>query len=187
MELSMFLAGVGGQGMQSVGKSLIKAADVSGLEITYSPLYTFEKRGGLSSCYVNIADETIGSPRKEKFDVVVAMDNNTAAQFGPMTKDGGTLVLNSTLVTQAPTVSKKITVIEKPFLDMAIELGSDKVISSVVLGFVAGYTGIIPDLEQVKNVGMAALKKKPALWDMNVKAFDVGAAAAVEAKSLSNN
>lgn len=173
--------------MQSVGKSLIKAADAAGMEITYSPLYTFEKRGGLSSCYVNIADETIGNPRKENFDVVVAMDNNTAAQFGPMTKDGGVLLLNSTLVSKKPELSDKITVVEKPLLDMAIELGSDKVISSVVLGFVSSYTGIFQDMELVKNVGMAALKKKPALWELNVKAFDVGVAAADEAKNLSVN
>ena len=175
MELSLFLAGVGGQGMQSVGKSLIKSADAAGFEITYSPLYTFEKRGGLSSCYVNIGTEPIGSPRKETFDIVVAMDNNTAAQFGPLTKHGGTLVLNTTLVTQKPELPADIKVVEEPFLDKAISLGSDKVISSVVLGFLAAYTKIIPDLEQVKDTGMAALKKKPALWDLNVLAFDLGA------------
>lgn len=176
MEISIFLAGVGGQGMQSVGKSFIKAADAAGLTITYSPLYTFEKRGGLSSCYVTVADGPIGSPRKEFFDVVVAMDNTTAAQYGPLTKAGGTLVINSTLVTKKPDLPDGVIVVEQPFLTQAIQIGSDKVISSVVLGFLSAYTRVIPDLEMVMNVGMAALKKKPALWEMNVKAFELGQA-----------
>lgn len=178
MELTMFLAGVGGQGMQSVGKSFIKAADAVGLNITYSPLYTFEKRGGLSSCYVNVSDKRIGSPRKEKFDLVMAMDNVTAAQFGFMTKHGGALVLNSTLVTEIPEISSDVKIHTQPFLDMALELGSEKVISSLALGYIAQLSGLFSDINIVLETGMSSLKKKPALWEINEKAFRLGVSAA---------
>ena len=175
MEKSIFLAGIGGQGMQSVGKSLIQAGDKIGLTVSYSPLYTFEKRGGLSSAYVVFTDKKeVGSPRKEKHDIVVVMENNTFQYSKNDVVNGGTLVVHSSMVKDISGVNEGIQVKEAPFLSVASDLGNTKVLSTVVLGYVAALSGLFEDLSVVKNQALESLKKKPDLLKLNEIAFDKG-------------
>lgn len=179
MEISMYLAGVGGQGMQSAGKSLIELAAAAGYEVTYSPLYTFEKRGGLSSCYVVVSDKSIGSPRKEKHDILIAMNQNTYETNRDAVKPGGTLVVNTSQVPDYDKEQEGIHVVGVPFLELAAEAGDTKVISSIALGYLVEKCGLFPSSESVCEAALAKLKaKKAALYEMNVKAFHMGVEAA---------
>ena len=175
MEKSIFLAGIGGQGMQSVGKSLINAGSKIGLTVTFSPLYTFEKRGGLSSAYTVFTDKLeVGSPRKEKHDIVVVMENGTFNYSKNDVLPGGTLVVHSTLIKDVSGVPEGVNIVEVPFLDIAAELGNHKVVSTVILGYVAAISGLFPDLAVVKEEALETLKKKPELLKLNELAFDKG-------------
>lgn len=179
MEKSIFLAGVGGQGMQSVGKELIYAADKAGLTVTYSPLYTFEKRGGLSSAYVVLSTaERIGSPRKEFHDIVVVMNQYTFDYSKNSVKPGGALIINSSIVRDTSGMPDGISSVELPFLDIAAELGNPKVVSTLILGVVARTCGMFPDIAAVKDTALESLKKKPDMLTLNAAAFDKGVALA---------
>lgn len=176
MEKSIFLTGIGGQGMQSVGKEMIKAGDKLGFTVTYSPLYTFEKRGGLSSAYVVLSDKPeIGAPRKEKHDIIVTMDNGTYLASKDDVAPGGTLIVNSTLVKDTNNAPKDIKLIKVPFLDIATEVGNVKVLSTVVLGVVSVLCGLFNEhMDIVENIALETLKKKPELLELNRKAFRRG-------------
>lgn len=179
MEKSIFLAGVGGQGMQSVGKELIYSGDAVGLTVTYSPLYTFEKRGGLSSAYVVLStDERIGAPRKEYHDIVVVMNQFTFDYSKNDVKPGGTLVINSSIVKDINGIPDGIKSVQVPFLDIATELGNAKVISTLILGYVVKLSGMFSDLDVVKTTALKSLSKKPELLEINATAFDKGVALA---------
>ena len=134
MEKSMYFAGVGGQGLQVLGKIIAEAANEKGYYVTYSPKYGTAKRGGLTSCFVVVSDEPIGNPRKKKQDVLLVMEPRAYQQFKNDVKQGGTIVINSTLVPQTEEAAEGVNKIEVPLHGVCGELGNTKVISTVALG-----------------------------------------------------
>lgn len=174
MEKSIFLAGSGGHGIQVVGKTIVQAADIEKENVTYSPRYGVEKRGGLSSCYIVISDEKIGNPRKPKNDFVIIMDEKSLYQFRESVKPGGMLILNSTMIPNLKTMETEYRVLKLPLMQKAQELGNPKVISSVLLGVLAGLPGLIENPQRLKEYMLKILAKKPELLKLNESAFDAG-------------
>lgn len=175
MTKSMYLAGVGGQGLQVAGKVLVEAAYKNGYKVTYSPKYGFEKRGGLTSCYVVISDEEIGNPRKKLQDILLVMEPKAYKNFRSDVKVGGSLIVNTALIKTPEETPEGIARIDIPYHDICLELGNLKVISSVVLGSLAYLLrDIFPDARVLKDIMLESLKKKPALLELNAKAFDLG-------------
>lgn len=174
MERSIFLSGSGGHGIQMVGKILVQAINTDSENATYSPCYGVEKRGGLSSCYLVISDEKIGSPRKSQNDLVVLVDQRSYDRYKDIVKVGGTMVINSTMVHSCYSIKKGCNKLEIPLMEIAQNLGNPKVISSVLLGLLAGMPGLVNDPERLKNYMLKFLAKKPELLDLNKKAFERG-------------
>ena len=184
MVKSLYLAGVGGQGLQVAGKVLVEAAYKNGYKVTYSPKYGFEKRGGLTSCYVVISDEEIGNPRKKLQDILLVMEPKAYQNFHKDVKPGGSLVVNSALIKETEAPSDSILRIDIPFHEICLELGNLKVISSVVIGSMSYLLrDLFPDAQIIKEIMLESLKKKPALLELNSKAFDRGYLAANQALS----
>jgi 2-oxoglutarate ferredoxin oxidoreductase subunit gamma len=61
-ELTLLLAGFGGQGLLFAGKAAAYAGLIDGREISWLPSYGPEMRGGTANCSVTISDKPIGSP-----------------------------------------------------------------------------------------------------------------------------
>lgn len=172
---SMYFAGIGGQGLQVVGKTIAEVANEKGYHVTYSPKYGTAKRGGLTSCFVVISDEEIGNPRKKKQDLLLVMEPKAYAQFHHDVKPGGTLIVNSTLVPQVEEADEGVKQVMVPLHEICAELGNTKVISSVALGAVAELLkDIFPDTEEFLGFMLQQLKKRPDLMDLNKKAFEAG-------------
>ena len=62
MTSEILIAGFGGQGVLSMGKTLAYAGVLCGKEVTWLPSYGPEQRGGTSNVTVVISDERISSP-----------------------------------------------------------------------------------------------------------------------------
>ena len=58
----IIISGFGGQGVMSIGKSLVEAGMEEGLNVTWAPSYGPEMRGGTANCSVVLSDKLIGSP-----------------------------------------------------------------------------------------------------------------------------
>lgn len=175
MEKSMYFAGVGGQGLQVLGKIIAEAANEKGLHVTYSPKYGTAKRGGLTSCFVVISDEPIGNPRKKKQDLLLVMEPRAYGQFCHDVKPGGTLVVNSTLVPEAAPADEGVSLVKVPLHEVCARLGNTKVISTVALGAMAELlTDIFPDKEVFLELMLRQLSGKPELLELNKKAFAAG-------------
>lgn len=174
---SLYLAGVGGQGLQVVGKTIVEAANNRDFFVTYSPKYGFEKRGGLTSCYVVISDAPIGNPRKRLQDLLVVMEPKAYNNFKNDVKPDGLLVVNKSLVKTVEELPVKR--LDLPFHDICLELGSTKVISSVVLGTLSWLLrDIFPEPEALLKLMLEKLQNKPELVQLNKRAFYEGLAAA---------
>ncbi|WP_313527545.1 2-oxoacid:acceptor oxidoreductase family protein [Anaerotignum sp.] len=178
MEKCMYYAGVGGQGLQVLGKTIAEVANEKGFYVTYSPKYGSAKRGGLTSCFVTISDEPIGNPRKKKQDILLVMEPKAYQQFRHDVKPGGVIVVNSTLIPETEAPDEGVKMIQTPLHGVCAELGNTKVISSVALGAVVELlTDIFPDKEVFKEFMLRQLSNKPELLELNKKAFQAGNAA----------
>ena len=175
MEKSLYLAGVGGQGLQVAGKAVVEAAMGLGYNVTYSPKYGPAKRGGLTSCYLVISDEEIGNPRKKRHDIMLVMEPMAYAQFKNDVKDGGLLLVNSSLVKEQEAPGGNFRRLDVPMYDVCFELQNTKVISSVVLGVLAALlTDVFPDSGLLLSQMLEKLKNKASLVELNHSAFEKG-------------
>lgn len=167
------LAGFGGQGVMFIGKVLTYAGMLDGREVVWIPSYGPEMRGGTANCSVIISDEEIHSPVIEWADAGIVLNQPSYEKFMPRIKPGGTLVVNSSIVSL---VNKRddITVVAIPAGDIANELGNPSLANMVCLG------ALIPGLTTVnlasieKAIDAVVGKKKPEMYELNMTAVRKG-------------
>lgn len=101
MKTEIITAGQGGQGVLELANYISYFHMLKGRHAAFIPSYGPETRGGKVKCYVVASDEVIDSPIVEEPDVLVVM-NIPSMDFVPLLKPKGTLLLNSSLVSQDP-------------------------------------------------------------------------------------
>lgn len=144
----VIIAGFGGQGIMLAGKLLAQTAMKAGKEVTYMPSYGAEVRGGTANCMVIIAEKEIACPVVGKPDSLIVMNKASLNKFAPRLKNGGLLIMNSSLIDSKPQLDEAIEgvpilqklrkmgsqIIEVPAGEIAAELGSPKAANMVALG-----------------------------------------------------
>ena len=130
----VIIAGFGGQGIILAGKLLAQAAMKTGKEVTYMPSYGAEVRGGTANCMVTIADKKIACPLISRPGSLIVMNKAALNKFTPRLKDGGLLVMNSSLIDTEPELDDSTEVVAVPADELAVELGSQKSANMVMLG-----------------------------------------------------
>lgn len=177
MEKSILIAGSGGHGVQTTGKTMVQAALMAGMEGTCLPKYGIEKRGGFSSCYLVISNVMIGNPRKKCSDVVVAIDERAYGLFSKSLKPGGILIIDDGIPLDKVNTGDDC----QPFaiaaiLKEAAGLGDLRTVSTIVTGLLMGIPGILPNTDEVREHICSRYSKKPEIAELNRKAFDIGLA-----------
>lgn len=137
------IAGFGGQGIILAGKLLAQTAMKAGKEVTYMPSYGAEVRGGTANCMVIIADEPIACPVVGRPDSLIAMNKASLEKFGPRMKNGGLLVMNSSLIDDEPKLDGTVQILKVPADEIAVQLGNPKVANMAALGAYLGKRGRI--------------------------------------------
>jgi 2-oxoglutarate ferredoxin oxidoreductase subunit gamma len=166
----IIIAGSGGQGIMLIGKVLAQAAMEYGLQVTWLPAYGAEVRGGTAHCMVILSDTQIGSPRVEKADIIIALNQPSLAKFAGRLREGGILIVNSSLAKSgAPANSIKC-----PFTDIAVQLGNVKVANMVSLGCLIRHKRVVPVKNIAEIIKKMAPKDKPQLAEVNQAALKKG-------------
>ena len=98
----VLIAGFGGQGIMLMGRLLAYGAIFEGFEVTFYPSYGPEMRGGTANCTVVISDERIGSPVRNRFTHLMAMNQASVDKFSERVKPGGVIAYNQSLVDTPP-------------------------------------------------------------------------------------
>lgn len=182
MELNLMVAGFGGQGVMMIGKLLSQSiCDSTDYNVTFFPSYGAQQRGGTANCYVVISDREVGSPKPNVVDQLVVMNDVSMVKFQGNVKDGGIIFTNSSLV-KSGVENDAVTVVPIPVTEMAMELGSLKVLNIVMLGAYIGYTQLI-DENLVLDCILRLLGKKPEFIELNKKAFAMGLEAGRNARA----
>ena len=173
METNLLVAGFGGQGVMTLGKFLAAATcDATDKNVTFFPSYGAEQRGGTANCYVVISDNAVGTPIADEMDELIVMNQPSLDRFLGKLKAGGTLYVNSSIVTGEIDRSD-IIVVRVPVSDLAFQLGNAKVLNIIMLGAYVGYTQVVPE-DVVWNTIEHKLGKKPKLLPLNKQAFEAG-------------
>ncbi len=143
---AIIIAGFGGQGIILAGRLVAQTAMKAGKEVTYMPSYGAEVRGGTANCMVIIADEPIASPLVARPDSLIIMNKASLNKFASRLKNGGLLVMNSSLIDTKPKLDDSIEIIAVPADEIAVELGNKKAANMVALGAYFQKRGILsPD------------------------------------------
>ena len=173
MERNLMVAGFGGQGVMTLGKFLAEATcESTDKNVTFFPSYGAEQRGGTANCYVVISDDDIGAPLGDQMDDLIVMNDPSLSKFLYKLVPGGALYINNSIV-KSEITRTDIKVVKAPVTELALEMGSAKVLNIIMLGVYVGYTQVVPE-DVVWRTIEHKLGKKPALLPLNRQAFELG-------------
>ncbi|PKK82471.1 MAG: 2-oxoglutarate ferredoxin oxidoreductase subunit gamma [candidate division Zixibacteria bacterium HGW-Zixibacteria-1] len=171
------LSGSGGQGLILAGVILATAIGVGdGKNAVQTQSYGPEARGGASRADVVISEGEIYYPKTMKLDLLLALTQEACDKYYPDMKEGGMLIVDSNLVTQAPT--KRY--FGFPFVRLAKEeIGQVMVANVIALGAIAELTGIVSKTA----IKEAVLARAPrGTEEKNKKALELGFSIAKKVK-----
>lgn len=138
---NMRLSGFGGQGIILIGVIAARAAvEQDGIYATQTQSYGAESRGGACVADVVLSQEKIDYPEPEELDILVAMSQSALDRHVGELLPGGTLIVDSDMVTRVP---EGLTgpVYRIPASRIAAEkLGRKVVANTVMLGATARLT-----------------------------------------------
>lgn len=132
-EISMKLAGFGGQGVLFSGLALAEAALREGLQVSWIPSYGPEMRGGTANCHVRISKSPIASPLINRPSSLMVFNQPSIEKFAGEVLPGGLLMANSSMVTDFPD-RQDIQIVKIPAYEAARDLGNVKAANMIMLG-----------------------------------------------------
>lgn len=174
MQTEIIFAGFGGQGVLFAGQVVAYAAMDNGLEVTWIPSYGPEMRGGTANCTVIVSDEEIGSPQVRYPAAVVAMNLPSLDKYEPLVKEGGYLIVNSSMVDR-PVSRKEIHAVMVPGNEIAEGLGDKKMTNMVLLGALLANVPLLPLGAVEKSLREHLPEKHHRLLPLNYQALREGA------------
>jgi 2-oxoisovalerate ferredoxin oxidoreductase beta subunit len=175
-DIALKLAGAGGDGAQTAALLLTRAAINEGYDSTHIPSYGPESRGGTSYADVHIADTEVLSPASPHPHILVAFNAPSLARFGPQVQPGGTVVYDSSVISEVPALPEGVRACGVPFTRIAVELGKPVVKNVVALGALLEATSLFPK-ETLLAAIREALQEKGQHIELNERAFELGAEA----------
>jgi 2-oxoglutarate ferredoxin oxidoreductase subunit gamma len=171
----IIIAGFGGQGIMLTGKLLAQTAMNAGKEVTYMPSYGAEVRGGTANCMVVISENEIACPVVGKPDSLIVLNKASLKKFAPRLKNGGLLILNSSLIDVHPELDDSIEVVSIPVDELAVELGSPKSANMVALGAYLQKRGYLTPQDASQALPEVLAKRYHQTLPVNIKALQKGA------------
>jgi 2-oxoglutarate ferredoxin oxidoreductase subunit gamma len=137
------LSGAGGHGLLLAGKIIAEAAVIyDGKTAIQRQSYGPEARGGASRSDVVISDGDIDLPASRKVDFLLAMTQESVDAYASDVKEGGTILVDSTLVARVP--EGPYSVIEAPIAESAAEvIGRPATANIVAVGLIGRLSGMV--------------------------------------------
>ena len=171
--LTVKIAGFGGQGVLLLGQILAEMGMREGREVSWLPSYGPEMRSGSAHCHVCLSSERVGSPVIDHPDVLIAMNEPSLHKFTKMVGPHGAILYNSDKLPAgfAPGEAKIYCV---PASEIADGLGTTKATNMVMLGALLELTHTLP-----RETAAAVLKAKvrnAKLLEVDGHAIDAGIA-----------
>jgi 2-oxoisovalerate ferredoxin oxidoreductase beta subunit len=177
INLAIKIAGFGGQGVLLLGQVLAEAALAAGLQVSWLPSYGPEMRSGTSNCHVRISTEPIASPLVSRPNVLFALNEPSLRKFLPAVQPKGVVLYNGA---ECPADCHRtdVTLIVKPFTQLADALGDARAANMVVLGAFLGVV-LVPFDAMVAEI-LGRLVHNQRWLDIDIAALARGREAATQ-------
>jgi len=175
MTREVIVSGFGGQGVMSIGKTMIEAGMAEGLYVSWLPSYGPEMRGGTANCSVVMSPKPVGSPVVVNPTELIAMNAPSLTKFENAVIPNGIILINSSIVSIKPT-REDVNAYYIPCVEIANEIGNPKVANMAMLGAYLEATKALKFEtvhEMLKHIFHGPKEKLIAL---NLKAMEAGAA-----------
>jgi 2-oxoglutarate ferredoxin oxidoreductase subunit gamma len=180
----ILIAGFGGQGIMLMGQLLAYGAIHEGLEATFFPSYGPEMRGGTANCTIVVSDQRIGSPIKNRFSVLMAMNQASLDKFEEQVKPGGILAYNETLIDNPPE-AKDVQIVKVPANEIADALNNPQAANMVAVGGLIRALGFISFESLSRGLEKVLPEYRHQSIPLNEKAIKMGMQAVLEASDAS--
>jgi 2-oxoglutarate ferredoxin oxidoreductase subunit gamma len=133
-EYELLIVGIGGQGIQLVGKTLAQAATLAGCHAMLAAEYGGEMRGGPSQTTVVIGEQPLRSlPILASAGSAIVMHDKFGGAIPARLRPGGLLVVNSSIVDPGP-ADDTYQLAALPATEMARELNAAQTAGFILLG-----------------------------------------------------
>lgn len=143
MEFEVLAAGIGGQGIQLISKTLALAATTQGRHAMLAAEYGGEMRGGPSQSTVVIGDAPLRAlPVVPEYASAIVANHKFSGVVPQRLRDGGLLLLNSSVVDPAAAGSGHW-VVDIPATAMAREIGAPQAAGFILLGAFNALTELV--------------------------------------------
>ncbi len=173
MDSNVLIAGFGGQGVLFMGQLLANACMNEGLNVTWSPAYGAEMRGGTVNCTVCMSDDEVACAFVDKPENVIALNGPSFERFESKIKPGGIMVVNSSLVKAMPK-RNDITYKFVPMTEIAHKSGNEKMANIVSLGAFIKAFPVVTKQGIVDTMKKKLTGKKAQMLESNIKALEEG-------------
>lgn len=162
-----------------IGKLLAESAMIEGRYVTWIPSYGLEMRGGTANCTVVISSDPIGSPIITHPRSAIVMNQPSFNAFGPRIREGGLLVMNSSLI-KLEKKRNEITIVDIPSNSIATELGNEKVANMVMLGAYNASRRVVQSDSILEALRHTLGGGKEKIYELNKTAYNIGEKIGVE-------
>ena len=133
MTYEIVIAGFGGQGVLSMGKTIAYSGMMEDKEVSWMPSYGPEQRGGTSNVTVIVSDEKVSSPVLNSYDIAITLNQPSLDKFAPRVKKNGILIYEPNGI-HTITDRKDINIYEVDATEIANAMGNDKLFNMIILG-----------------------------------------------------
>lgn len=171
----IIFAGLGGQGVLTVGLIVAEIANHRGDNVTWVPSYGSAMRGGTANCTVKYGKEIVYNPAQEECNILLAMHEEALQLFENKVEKGGIIVYNSDLIHKTRFVRSDVRYIGIPCASIAEELGNPKAANVIMSAVILKTTGDFTEEEGIEGMNSMFRKKGKAKFEeQNTKAFKAG-------------
>jgi 2-oxoglutarate ferredoxin oxidoreductase subunit gamma len=123
---------------------------------------------------VILSDEKISSPVLDKYDIVIALNQQSLDKFAPKVKAGGILIYDSNGIHNAPT-RDDITIYRIDAMGATLEIGESKAYNMVVMGaLLEAMPYKLPMENVIKGLKKSLPERHHKLIPLNEKAIEKG-------------
>lgn len=157
-----------------MGKILAYSGLMDDKEVTWMPSYGPEQRGGTANVTVILSDKKISSPVLDKYDIVVALNQQSLDKFAPRVKAGGTLIYDTNGIHNHPTRTD-ISIYPIDAMTATLEIGNSKAYNMVVMGALLNAMDYKLPMENViKGLKKSLPERHHKLIPLNEQAIEKG-------------
>lgn len=169
----IIVSGFGGQGVLSLGLFLSYSAMNMNYNTSWLPSYGPEMRGGTANVSVTYSRGEIACPLISRPQFLVAFNEPSVAKFLPDVEEGGTVIVNSSIVTKTPQ-REGVRVIGIPVDDLCKDV-NPKGGNIIMLGALLPLLQTL-SVEAAQNAVRQVFQAKPQFIDANLQCLDKGVA-----------